>query len=191
MRSLGHSTSEHGHTHGMRRPCNIRCGGNEGLCVRNDQHNVTCLFTDGLVCCTQVIFRNATATFTCHILEGAPDPEGWIDWAKREFTAAYGAITSCWVVTGDNVGAGDTVCSFLRRDLAVERITGCGGCAIRIADGTVMKTPRDWHTGRPDVAGAQTARGLIDLRLHSRRVYLGEITVGDYYEPCPECNRRF
>jgi hypothetical protein len=195
-RGLGETQAErplhprHRHTHGQTRPCSIRCGANEGICVRNNQTNVLYLFTDGLVNCTQVIFRSATATFTCHIFGAARHPVGFIKWAMDAFIKDYGAITSCWVVTGDSVGAGDEICGALRSEgLAVTRILGCGGYAIRISDGAVQKTPSGWNAGRADVAGTQTASGeLIDLIMTSRRVYLGEVTPGDFWDSCRECD---
>lgn len=176
----------HRHTHGNQYPCKIRCGANEGLCIRNDQDNVTYLYTDSLIGCTQVIFRNTTATFTCHIFTAAPDPLGWIEWAEGEFRSEYGSVTSCWVVTSDSPGVGETIYGLLSKSLKVEWIKNCGGCAIKITDATVIKTPTDWYVSRQDVGGWQTANELIDLRLRGSRS-LGNVYVGDYSESCREC----
>lgn len=175
------------HTHGTQRPCKIRCGVNEGLYIRNDERNVTHLFTDSLINCAQVIFRNRRATFTCHILGGARQPRPWTQLIYRTFVERYGRVARCLVVTGGDAATGLRVISYLPAKLKVVHWPGCGGCRIRLVDGHVDKTPSNWNPSRPDVAGWLTAGDLIDLRLTGAE-WLGEVSYGDYYEPCRACN---
>ena len=175
-----------GHCHGNQGPYKIRCGANEGLCVLNGNHAVECLFTDGLVGCTQVIFRNHTATFTCHILVGAPDPAGWVSWALAEFESEYGAVQQCWVATGDGSGATQRIFDALKHRKPV-LLARSGGYYIDIKTGQVKTTPSmGFSATRQDVAGWQTGRGLVDLRLRGS-ISLGTVQVGDYCEMCDVC----
>jgi hypothetical protein len=177
----------HGHTHGSVAPYHIRCGINEGLCVLNTQAHVAELFTDSLIGCAQVIFRNPTATFTCHIGSGARTPTDWARWAADRFVHFYGAIVICHVITGDAPGIGNAVeVSLIAHLGGVQRLLDLHGCSINIATGNVRTTPVGWSATRPNVAGWQTARDLLDLRLLGT-MSLGEPGYGDYCELCPAC----
>ncbi len=178
----------HGHTHGSAPPYRIRCGINEGLGVRNAQAHVATLFTDSLIGCAQVIFRNAQATFTCHIGAGARTPGNWARWAADRFARFYGAIVTCHVITGDAPAIGDLVEASLAAHLgAVQRIMNSHGYAIDIATGHVRTTPLGWSASQANVAGWQTARHLLDLRLLGT-MSLGEPGYGDYREGCRACD---
>lgn len=179
----------HGHTHGTDRPCNIRCGANEALCILNSQANVSELFTDGLIGCTQVILRNATATLTCHIFTGASAPKDFILLLFAKFVDSHGTVDHCYVISGDGTGAADTIETALRgKNIPnIGRIRGCGGYAISIANGTVRETPGGWNTSQSGIAGWLTASVLIHTR-YTAIAMLGEPMAGDYYEPCAACN---
>ncbi len=177
------------HAHGNQRPCNIRCGVNEGLSIRNNQVNVTFLFTDSLANCTQVIFRNDTATFTCHIVGVAREPRLWINLIHGDFVSRYGQMTLCHVVTSDNPTAGLRIISYLELlGLELGHWPNCGGCAIRVGDGHMKATPPGWNTSQGDVAGWLTAQDLVDQRLTAPD-FIGEASCGDYYELCQACNQ--
>lgn len=180
------------HTHGSARPCKIRCGVNEGLCVLNTQNLVDYLFTDGLTGCTQVIFRSANATFTCHLGSSAPAPDTWTAWALQRFIAVYGAPTASYVITGDNPGMGNTIEQLLSGGphnlVPLTRVTGCGGYRIDIATGAASPTPTGWNTARLDVSGPETGMAVIAAR-YIGAGHLGQPEPGDYYESCPRCGQ--
>jgi hypothetical protein len=164
----------------------MRCGMNEGLSIRNNEANVAELYTDGLVGCTQMILRNATGTFVAHIGVSAPQPAQFATWALAQFIDIYGAPTEGYVATGDGTGAVNAVLEALANVPGIRRLENSGGYTICPASGAVRAAPGEWHTGRQDVAGATTARGLVDVRFHSRTM-LGVVWVGDYREGCRIC----
>lgn len=177
-----------GHNHGGQRPCKIRCGVNEGLSILNNQVNVSYLYTDSLANCTQVIFRNAVATFTTHVLGVAREPRRWINRVHEDFVGQYGRVTLCRVVTSDNPTAGFNIGSYLELlNVQFEHWPNCGGCAIGISDGNVIPTPTGWNPTQADVAGWQTAADLIHRRWTGEE-FLGEVLCGDYSEMCRACN---
>jgi hypothetical protein len=179
------------HNHGTARPCNIRCGLNEGLYIRNDEANVSNLFTDGLANCAQVIFRNGEGTFTCHISGGAPNPIAYLRPAYWTFVDSFGAVTTGYVVSSDNATMGNRLDEWLTTDyrvarFVITRIKRCGGCAINVSTGVVRPTPASWNTTQPGVAGWLTAQDLINLRLVDAK-NLGDAFAGDYRDGCPDC----
>lgn len=176
------------HNHGSQRPCKIRCGVNEGLYIRNNQVNAAYLYTDSLLNCAQVIFRNSSATFTTHVMGGAPQPRRWIDLVYGTFVRRYGPVTLCLVVTSESPATGNQIVSYLRLKVRVTQWHNCDGCAIRISDGHVKTTPSSWNISQADVAGWLTAEDLMDLRLDGSE-FLGAASYGDYYEPCRACNQ--
>lgn len=179
------------HTHGFARPCKIRCGVNEGLCILNTQASVVELYTDSLIGCTQIIFRNAIATFTCHVSSDAPYRVLWTEHALRAFERKYGRVVKCYVVAGDSPEREIIIIECLEKSIHdVECVGRVHGYTINIASGLARETPRGWNTSQRDVAGWQTAQGLIDLRL-THDTYLGADAYGDYHETCPACEERF
>lgn len=176
------------HNHGTQRPSKIRCGVNEGLYIRNNQVNVAYLYTDSLYNCAQIIFRNQRATFTTHVLGGAPQPKRWTDLVYDTFVRRYGPVRFCQVVTSEDATTGNKIVSHLRLRVRVIQWHNCEGCAIRISDGYVKVTPSSWNISQADVAGWLTAEDLIDYRLDGSE-FLGAASYGDYFEPCRACNR--
>ena len=176
-----------GHNHGNKRPCKIRCGINEGLCVENHQGHVTHLFTDGLVGCTQVIFRSATTSFTCHIKDGAPNPVPWIQWALKQFERLHGKVEHCYVATGDGSGSAAGAVNAALGERGSKLLAKAGGYFIVPKTGEIGRVGiKGWAVTGQEVAGWQTATGLIVLRLPGT-ASLGEVQVGDYSEACPVC----
>ena len=172
---------------------NIRCGVNEGLCVLNRNPRVDYLYTDSLIGCAQVIWRGATATFCAHILDGARDAPGYILWALDEFNREYSRRPGiCYVISGDNPSLAnsvyDTLKRGLNRDCKLIRQEKWDGMAIRVLDGSTIRTPRTWSIGNANVGGWLTSNREIDLRLRGSRS-IGEHSPGDYLETCRECNR--
>jgi len=188
-------TSPTKHSHGNETACHIRCGVNEGLAVRNDNRNVASLYTDSLLGCTQVILRNATATFTCHIAASASDPIGWMRWAVSQFRRQYGFVTWCAIISGDDPAIGRslhrTICSMFRlREDGIVRKLGCGGISIDPASGDWRETPSTRNVSQANVGGWITCREMIDLRLCGPRK-LGDAAYGDYFEGCGLCRSHF
>ncbi len=175
------------HSHGtIRNGSKMRCGINEGLCVRNERkHEIRYLFTDGLRNCVQVVFRNDKATFVCHLNE-SDEVAYWVAWARKEFEGAYGAIDYCLVASGDRDGAANQAADSLA-GLDVVRRRGIGGVCIDIGTGAVAETPSmGWGSNQADVVGYLTARDCIDLHFTGKRT-IGQPGAGDYYESCPVC----
>lgn len=175
------------HTHGtIRNGSKMRCGINEGLCVRNSRKDeIRYLFTDGLRNCVQVVFRNDTATFVCHLNE-SDEVAYWVDWARTEFSKTYGVITYCLVASGDRDDAANQAANSLA-GLHVVRKRATGGVAIDIGTGAVGDTPgMGWGPNQADVVGYLTARDCIDLHFTGKRT-VGQPGAGDYYENCQVC----
>lgn len=175
------------HNHGDKRPCKLRCGANEGICVLNATADVTEIFTDGLLTCAQIILRNGTATFTCHIYGDAPNPLTFMHLACDLFVMKYGAVTECHLISGTDTrlanGLNDPLVTKLH--IPVTRANGVDGYSINIHTGVTRVTP-DWPTYLGDVAGWKTAPNLIDLRI-TDAVNLGTAYHGDYSDPCALC----
>jgi hypothetical protein len=173
--------------HGTARPCSLRCGAGEGIYVLNTEADVYCIYTDSLLGCAQVILRNGTATFTCHIITNAVFPLIFVRSAILRFESRYGPITACYVIcAADNPALGTRIGRWLGQHIPVKRITGTDGCAIEIATGQVGPVPGHWNVGCDDIAGWLTAPDLIDLRIIGPNT-IGEPGVGDYSEICNVC----
>ena len=181
------------HNHGSTRPCSLRCGVNEGIFVLNAHVGVSCLFTDGLLNCAQVILRNGTATFTCHIIGTAKFPVTFMTNACTKFIDEYDMFNACYVISAsDSPALGNRIDHWFKQQFGItaHRVTDCGGCSIAITTGVVSKTPGAWNPSRDYVAGFLTAPDLIDFRIISR-TDIGEPLPGDFFEGCLACSSLF
>ncbi len=180
-----------GHGHGTQTPYRVRCGVNEGLCILNTQPLVDELYTDSLIGCVQIILRSATATFTCHISSGARTPVNWATWAYGRFINLCGVVTSCYVITGDSPAIGNAIAGALTGlGLNVNRIHDCQGYSITIRNDDEFEagpTPDHWAVSQQRVAGWQTAKDLIYVRLLGS-LSIGTPSEGDYNQDCNACN---
>ena len=177
------------HTHGTRRPCQIRCGMNEAICILNSQAGVAALFTDGLAGCVQVILRTSVATFTCHIGSSAPAPAEWMMATARDFVAAYGAVQQCVMISASESDlTRDKVAPVLHELFEkILQIKTLPGALVNIKTGNVVRTGVDLATVDGNVAGFLTAPEMIHRRWADSPL-LGETLIGDYLELCQACN---
>ena len=106
---------------------------NEALCIRNDEANVGEVYTDGLVGCTQMILRNAAATFVAHIGVGAPQPAAFATWALQEFIDIYGPPTEGYVATGDGTGAVSAVLAALAGVPGMQQLANSAGGGLQFS----------------------------------------------------------
>lgn len=181
------------HNHGTQKVgAKMRAGLGEGLTVLNrDYDKVAYLYTDSVTSCVQVVLRNDMATFTCHLLQGKTHDDQvayWVGWARNEFEKEYGAITFALLVCGDSETSNSH--SEARKGLFglnVAPTMNCGGVAIEIRTGAIIKYDGRWNTGQADVIGYQTARELIHVHFTGKRT-IGPTWYGDYYDHCPACN---
>jgi hypothetical protein len=178
------------HTHGTKRPCKIRCGINEGLFIKNDNSDVTEMYTDNLINCTQVILHNDRATFVCHIAGGARRPALYMWCACRKFSFKFGKVTRCYVISGESPAVGNELTPYLKGQLNIEirRFTGVGGYSIDIHSSEAGIADIGWNTSQQAVAGWLTAPELIYERLTDRE-FIGDPGPGDYYASCPICKK--
>jgi hypothetical protein len=178
-----------GHNHGTARPCRIRCGVNEVLYVLNAQAGVSCVFTDSLIGCVQVVVRNDTATMICHVNGAAPQPDKWVAAGLVEFTLRYGAPTQCYAFNGDGNGPINRIYQALGGNAVTA--ARANGYAIDLLTGNHSQVPLiGWGTNQQDVGGWNSTPDLIDFR-QTDPARLGDAAIGDHSDGCARCNAMF
>jgi hypothetical protein len=154
------------------------------LCVTNDKDAVECLYTDGISGCVEVIFRNSTATFICHLF-CPKDAVTWIRQELTQFEQAYGTVEKCYVAIADGEELGKKVA----RALPVGKTEGLSvsfrGYQINLKSGKVTQAP-GYVVTDPKSGGVLTTPHLIARRSIDQRL-LGEPMSGDFSEQCPSC----